>query len=267
MRHTLVLGTVLSVATLASAQDAAKQRLEGSPRHHEWVEVSHGERTVHSYVVYPEVSDKAPVVVVLHENRGLDDWARSVADRLGEAGYIAVAPDLLSGMAPQGGRTSAFADSDAAREAISKLPAEQVTADLQAVTDYAAKLPAATGKVAVAGFCWGGAQAFRFATNRPDLAAVFVFYGTGPDSREAVERIEAPVHAFYGGDDARVNATVPATAELMKAAGKTFDPVTYEGAGHGFLRSGEAADASEANQKARAEAWERWKELLDKTLR
>jgi carboxymethylenebutenolidase len=217
--------------------------------------------------VYPQTEAKAGAVVVIHENRGLNDWARSVADQVAEAGYIAIAPDLLSGMGPNGGKTSDFPDSDAAREAISRLPPEQVTADLDAVTDRVAKLPAATGKVAVAGFCWGGAQSFRYATHRKDLAAAFVFYGTGPDSAEAVRQIACPVYGFYGGNDARVNATIPVAAELMKAAGKTYEPVTYEGAGHGFMRSGEDPGATAEDQKARTEAWDRWKTLLAQTLK
>lgn len=254
-----------SAASSAPAQDWAKQRLEKSPRHQEWVAVKQGSRTVHSFLVYPEVKSKALAVVVIHENRGLTDWVRSVADQLAEAGYIAIAPDLLSGAAPGGGRTSDFADASAIGEAFSKLPPDQITADLNAVADHARKLPAANGKFAVAGFCWGGRQTFRFTTNRPDIAAAFVFYGNGPETKEEIARIKAPVYGFYGGNDARVNATIPKTAELMKEAGKKYDPVTYEGAGHGFMRAGEdPSDTNAANKKAREEAWSRWKSLLKK---
>jgi carboxymethylenebutenolidase len=258
---TLAAGLALTSATPGQAETPAK-RLEDSPRHQEWIEVKHGERTVHAYLVYPEVSHKALAVVVIHENRGLTDWVRSMADQLAEAGYIAIAPDLLSGMAPNGGKTSDFDSGDAAREAIGKLPPDQVTADLNAVADYVAKLPAANGKVAVGGFCWGGSQTFRFATNRANLAAAFVFYGTGPSDPAAIARIKAPVYGFYGGADARVNATIPTSEELMKAAGKTYEPVVYDGAGHGFMRSGEAPDASPENKKAREDGWARWKKLL-----
>ncbi len=262
MRTTLALVVALSLGAAAMpAPQSAGNRLEDSPRHQEWVEVKQGERTVHAYVVYPEVSDKALAVVVIHENRGLTDWVRSVADQLAEAGYIAIAPDLLSGTAPGGGKTSDFASGDAAREAIYALPADQVTADLNAVADYVAKLPAANGKVAVAGFCWGGSQSFRFATNHANLAAAFVFYGTGPE-KEAIARIKAPVYGFYGGADERVNATIPDTTAQMKEAGKSYEPVIYEGAGHGFMRAGEEAGASAENKKAREEGWARWKKLL-----
>ena len=257
-----VLMMTLAVVPAAFAQDVAKQILEESPRHHEWVTIPQGEREVQAFLVYPEVKDKAVAVVIIHENRGLTDWVRSVADRIAEAGYIAIAPDLLSGMGPNDGRTSDFADSDAAKEALYQLPPEQITADLNAVTDYVKTLPAATGTVAVAGFCWGGSQTFRFATNRDDLAAAFVFYGTGPDKAEDIARITAPVYGFYGGDDARVNQTIPISADLMKTAGKTYEPVTYDGAGHAFMRSGEDPEPSEANQNAKDAAWKRWLDLL-----
>jgi carboxymethylenebutenolidase len=255
----------LTVALLASAsapaQDWAKARLEKSPRHGEWVKVKNGDREVQSFVVYPEVKDKAAAVVVIHEIFGLTDWVRSVADQLAEAGYIAIAPDLLS---TKSGGTAELGGGDAVRKAIMSLPPDQVTGDLNACADYVAKLPACNGKVAVGGFCWGGGQSFRFATNNKNLKAAFVFYGTGPDKEADIARINSPVFGFYGGNDARVNATIPKTEELMKKAGKTFEPVIYDGAGHGFMRAGEAPDANEPNKKARDEAWKRWKELLKK---
>jgi carboxymethylenebutenolidase len=264
MRRIFVFIMMLALAwTSLSAQDLALQRLEKSPRHQEWVTVKSGERAVQAFVVYPEAKNKTLAVVVIHENRGLTDWVRSVADQLAEAGYLAIAPDLLSGMAPNGGKTSDFPSGDAAREAISKVTSEQATADLNAAADYVVKLPACNGKVAVAGFCWGGRQSFYFATNRQTLAAAFVFYGNGPDSSD-IARIKCPVYGFYGGNDARVNATIPPSARFMKAAGKRFEPETYEGAGHGFMRAGEEPNASAANKKARDEAWVRWKTLLQK---
>jgi carboxymethylenebutenolidase len=253
----------VALAAPASAQDWAKARLAKSPRHGEFVKVKHGEREVVSFVVYPEVKDKASAVVVIHEIFGLTDWARGVADQLAEAGYIAITPDLLSGAGPKGGGTDSFGPEDV-RKGIMSLPPNQVTADLDACVDYASKLPACNGKVAVAGFCWGGGQSFRFATNNKHIKAAFVFYGTGPDKPDDVARIECPVYGFYGGNDARVNATIPTSTELMKKAKKTYEPVTYDGAGHGFMRAGEAPDANDANKKARNDAWARWKELLKK---
>jgi len=246
----------------AAAQDWAKARLDQSPRHLEWVKVKQGKREVQSFLAFPEVKDKATAVVVIHEIFGLTDWVRGVADQLAEAGYIAIAPDLLSGAAPNGGGTSDLGGADGVRKAISSLPPEQITADLNAVVEYVSKLPACNGKVIVAGFCWGGGQSFRFATNNKEIRAALVFYGTGPAEERDIARINCPVYGFYGGNDARVTATVSQSADLMKKAGKTYEPVTYEGAGHGFMRAGEAPDASEANKKARDQAWKRWKEIL-----
>ena len=294
--HMIPDATTASPVTF-EGQDWAKQRLAKSPRHQEWVKVKNGDREVNSFIVYPEVKNKATAVVVIHEIFGMSDWVQSVADQLAEAGYIAIAPDLLSGMGPKGGGTSEF-DANSVRQAIGSLPRDQITADLNAVADYVSKLPAANGKVAVGGFCWGGGETFRFATNRPDLKAAFVFYGstpmTGPQNsqtidKEALARIKAPVYGFYAGNDARINASLPQTIEAMKELKKIYDPVTYEGAGHGFMRAGEAPEprapevkgdkeaddkaaadyqkaltAYQANKKAREAAWVRWKSILSR---
>jgi carboxymethylenebutenolidase len=166
-------------------------------------------------------------------------------------------------MGPNGGDTESFGG-EAVRQGIMALPPDQITADLNAAADYVTKLPAANGKLAVAGFCWGGSQSFRFATNRPDVAAAMVFYGTAPTAEAELARIKAPVYGFYGGNDARVNATIPATEAAMKAAGKSYEPVVYEGAGHGFLRAGEMTGATEPNVKGREAAWGRIKAILGK---
>jgi carboxymethylenebutenolidase len=262
MKRIMVIFVFLLTLQVASAQDWARAQLEKSPRHREWVTVNHDGRAVETLVVYPESKDKRPVVLVIHEIFGMTDWVQDLADQVAAAGYIAVAPDLLSGMGPNGGRSSSFAEGKT-MEAVSHLRPDQVTADLNAAADYGLKLPASSAKLFVGGFCWGGGQTFRFATDRGDLAGAFVFYGAPPD-KDAMARIKAPVYGFYAGDDARIGATVPGTIEQMKAAGKTFDAVTYEGAGHGFMRAGEAPDANDANRKARVDAWARWKSLLAK---
>jgi len=262
MKRLALLFVIFLSVQAASAQDWARARLEKSSRHREWVTIKHDGRAVETFVVYPESKDKRPVVLLIHEIFGMTDWVQDLADQVAEAGYIAVAPDLLSGMAPNGGRSSDFPEGKSV-EAVGKLNPDQVTADLIAAADYALKLPASSGKLFVAGFCWGGSQTFRFATNRADLAAAFVFYGSPPD-KDAMARIKAPVYGFYAGNDARIGATVPDAIQQMKAAGKTFQPVTYDGAGHGFMRAGEAPDASDANRKARADSWARWKALLEK---
>lgn len=287
-------------ANAEAIQDWAKDQLAKSPRHREWVKVKNGNREVNSVVVYPEVKKKATAVVVIHEIFGMSDWVQQLTDELAEAGYIAIAPDLLSGMGPKGGGTSDF-DGNAVRQAIGSLPADQVTGDLNAVADYVSKLPGANGKVVVAGFCYGGSQTFNFATNRASLKGAFVFYGTVPANnaqgqpfaidKTAIGRIAAPVYGFYAGNDARIDATIPATVEAMKELKKPYEPVTYDGAGHGFMRAGEpnapepkapvakgdeaadkkAADdyqkalaAYKANRKARDDAWVRWKAILAK---
>ena len=262
-RLLLLMSLFVVLIQVLAAQDWARAKVEKSPRHHEWVTVKHDERSVETFVAYPQSKDKRPVVLVIHEIFGMTDWVQNLADELAEAGYIAVAPDLLSGLGPNGGRSTAFPDQSKAMEAVSHLNPDQVTADLNAAADYAKKLPASNGRLFVAGFCWGGAQSFRFATNRTDLRGAFIFYGAPPD-KDAMKHITAPVYGFYGGNDARIDATIPQTKTDMAAAGKSYEPVTYEGAGHGFMRAGEAPDASDANKKARIDAWTRWKTLLEK---
>ena len=295
--HHTASGVDSEAAVTSETQDWAKERLAKSSRHQEWVKVKNGTREVSSFVVYPEVKKKATAVVVIHEIFGMSDWVQSLTDQLAEAGYIAIAPDLLSGMGPNGGGTSELraTDSNAVGKAIQALPPDQITADLNAVVDYVSKLPAANGKVVVAGYCWGGTQTFRFATNRPTLKAAFAFYGSAPAKEDrtidksVLERIQAPVYGFYAGNDARINATLPATTDAMKELKKSYEPVTYEGAGHGFMRAGDAPEpkapeakgdkeaddkatadyqkaltAYKANKKARDEAWARWKAILAK---
>src|ERR1019366_4517581 len=261
MKRILAVATaLLAICISASAQDWAKAILEKSPRHQEWVAIKHDHRVVHAFIVYPEIKNKAPAVLVIHEIYGLTDWVRSVADKLAAEGYIAIAPDLLSGLGPDGKGSEGFASTQDSMKAVSELDPDTVIADLNAVADYVKKLPSANGKLVVAGFCWGGGQSFRFATNRPDLKAAFVFYGPPP---EEFTSITAPVYGFYAGNDSRIDATLPDTQSAMKKAGKIFDPVTYEGAGHGFMRAGEdPGNTVDANKKAHDEAWQRWLSLL-----
>jgi len=275
MKRTLLFSTlVLALLAPAFSQDWAKAVLEKSSRHGEWVDIKYGDRSVHSFVVYPERKDKAPVVIVIHEIFGMTDWVRTVADQLAANGYIAIAPDLVSGFGPKGGGSDAFPSVDDARGAVGKLNADIVTADLNAVADYAKKIKSANGKIAVTGYCWGGSQSFRFATNRSDLSAAFVFYGSAPATAD-MARIKAPVYGFYAGMDNRINAGIPDATKDMKAADKKYDPVIYDGAGHGFMRAGmdptikpDETDTQKtmrtANIRAREDAWKRWLELLKK---
>ena len=262
--HALELAAAAMLLSLAAgpchAQDWAKTRLDASPRHHEYVPLKHGDRTVQAFVVYPEVKAKAPVVILIHEIFGLSDWAKEMADELAAQGFIVVAPDLLSGFGPNGGGSSEFPDQDATVKAVSGLDPDVVTADLDAAADYAKHLPAGNGKIAVTGFCWGGGKSFAFATRRKDLSAAFVFYGSGPAD---VTTITAPVYGFYAGNDARIGATIPTTIAAMKAAGKKYEPVTYDGAGHGFMRAGEdPTNTVPGNKTAREQGFTRLVNLL-----
>jgi carboxymethylenebutenolidase len=269
-RPLLDLGTLILVLALSCSPAKAQQpgdpvaRLENSRRHHEWVDVdAAGGRKVHTFVVYPERNQPTTAVILIHENRGLTNWERSVADQLAEVGYIALAPDFLSGTAPGGGGTAEFGSQDAAREGIYRLPAQQVMADLDAVFEYAKNLEAGNKVVAVGGFCWGGGQTFAYAAHNPNIAAACVFYGMGVREPAVLENIKAPVYGFYGENDARITGGVPQLKQRMDQLGKKYEPVVYDQAGHGFMRQGDlTTDANHPDRKARNEAWERLKKIL-----
>jgi carboxymethylenebutenolidase len=246
----LLTDTVRAADVLPPGEKDAKARLDASPRHGEWAEIAvpGSDKKMKAYVVFPEVKDKAPVVIVIQEIFGLSDWIRSVADQLAAEGFIAIAPDLLSG--PAGPGTEATGDRQAITRAVSGLKPDLVTTMLNATRDYGMKLPAASGKTATIGFCWGGGQSFAYATAAPDLSAAVVYYGT-PPSEQAMGNIKCPVMGLYGGNDNRVTSTVQPTEAKMKELGKSYTPHVYEGAGHGFLR---AQDRPE-NAKAAKEGW------------
>lgn len=262
--HVLLFGIIVTGFLFAGNVGAAdeKAELEKSPRHGEWVKVKTStERVINTFVVYPEVTEPATSIIVIHEIFGLTDWIRLVADRLAAEGFVAICPDLLSGMGPDGGGTESFDSGDDVRRAIRELPAAQVASDLDAIQKYARELPSTNDKVAVSGFCWGGGQTFSYAVHSDTIAAGFVFYGRAV-SAEDVPKISAPIYGFYGESDNRINATIDATKAAADAANVTYEPVIYEGVGHAFLRRGMAEDASEANKAATKAAWERWVSLL-----
>ncbi|MEE2993039.1 MAG: dienelactone hydrolase family protein [Gemmatimonadota bacterium] len=245
-----------SSGALPPGNEQAKPRLNTSPRHGEWIDVKvpGSDQPVKTWIVYPERSTRAPVVIVIHEIYGLTDWIRSVADQLAADGFIALAPDVLSGKGPDGGDTDSFGSRDAVVGAMRKLSREEVTTRLNAIRDYGIKLPAATEKFGSIGFCWGGSTSFAYATAQPELNAAVVYYGTAPDAAD-LGKINAPVLGFYGGDDARVNAGIPAAETGMKDLGKSYEHHIYEGAGHGFLRAQDDRDG--ANMRATQQAWPR----------
>jgi carboxymethylenebutenolidase len=240
-------------AFLPAGEEDAKAALERTPRHTEMIDVPGPDGTpIRTWIVHPERKDRAGVVVVIHEIFGLSDWIRALADRLAADGFIAVAPDLISGLGPGGGGTDEVGSRDDVVKLVRGLTPEMTRARLDAVTDWAVRLPAASGRAATIGFCWGGSRSFEYATTRTGLAAAVVYYGSSPDST-MLGALGAPVAGFYGGDDARVNATIePAQAALKKLKGRSFEVNVYDGAGHGFLRqqSGREGRNLEASRKA-----------------
>jgi carboxymethylenebutenolidase len=240
---------------LPPSEATAKAQLDKSPRHGEYVDIAlPGGGKLNAWVVYPERKGKAGVVILIHEIYGLSDWFRGVADQLAKEGFIAIAPDLISGMGPNGGGTASAATRDDVVALVRGLTPEVTTARLNAVRDYARKIPSANGKFATIGFCWGGGKSFSYAASEPTLDGAVVYYGVTPEAAD-LAKIKAPVLGLYGGDDARISSTIPATEAEMKKLGKTYEPHVFDGAGHGFLRAQEDRDG--ANLKAAKTAWPR----------
>lgn len=270
----LLTGAILGVSTVGGFEEVAGQglpagaaeavdRLNASPRHGEWVTYDAGDGDlVQAWVVYPERPDRAPVVVVIHEIFGLTDWIRGVADQLAADGYIAIAPDLLSGMGPEGGGTESV-DQQGATALIRTLSRPDAERRIQGAADYAAALPAALPRVATLGFCWGGTASFNMATTGSALTAAVVYYGTSP-SDEEVAQVRIPILGLYAGDDARVNVTIAPAQAVLAAAGQRFDVEIYEGSGHGFLRQQDGRDG--ANLRATQQAWPRTLAFLREVL-
>ncbi|MCI0434826.1 MAG: dienelactone hydrolase family protein [Gemmatimonadetes bacterium] len=230
---------------------AAAERLAASPRRGEWAVVRSGADSVRVWVVRPQREGPAPVVIAVHDNRGMSDWIRSVADQLAADGFIGVAVDLLS-MKDVPRDAMGDSDPEAVRAQIGSLDREAIHRHISAVADWAMKLPNAIPKYGVVGFCWGGGTVFAHAVAAPALGASVVYYGTSPQP-DLLSTVRAPVLGLYGGNDARVNATVPPAEEALKRMGRTFEAHYFEGAGHGFLRGQEGAEG--ANLEASRKAW------------
>ena len=256
---------------LPADEPGAKARLNTSPRHGEWIKIDAGGTPVSSFVVYPERRTKAPVVIVIQEIFGLSDWIRAIADQLAAEGFIAIAPDLLSGHGPNGGGTDAYPSRDDVTRAVMGLSREEVNARLNAVREYGLRLPAASGRSATVGFCWGGSSSFAYAVAQPALDAAVVYYGSAPTEPGGAQgaftpaaslgSIKAAVLGLYGASDARITATVATTDARMKELKKVYEHETYEGAGHGFLR---AQMENMANMTATEKAWPRTLSFLRK---
>jgi carboxymethylenebutenolidase len=206
--------------------------------------------SIRAWVVYPERSTKAPVIVVVHEIFGLSSWIRSVADQLAADGFIAVAPDLLTMKNLPDGPDSVLAP--LATAAIRTLDPARVQRQLDAVAQYGMSLPAAEKKYGIVGFCWGGGISFAHAVHSPSLGASVVYYGVSPPTADLTS-VHASVLGLYGGSDARVDATIAPADTAMRALGRTYEHMVYPGAGHGFLRQQSGMDG--ANLVAARAAW------------
>lgn len=239
-------------ATKGLPADAAgaRARLASSPRHGEWVMIPSGTDSVRAWIVYPERSTKAPVVVVVHEIYGLSPWVRAVADQLAADGFIAIAPDLLTSKNLPNPTDSVPAD--LATAAIRTLDPADVHRQISATAEYAMALPSAVRRYGIVGYCWGGGVSFEHAVRSPTLGAAVVYYGVSPGSA-SLSSVKAPVLGLYGGKDARVGATIPPADSTMRALGKTYVHHSYEGAGHGFLR--QQGGENGANLTATQQAW------------
>jgi carboxymethylenebutenolidase len=242
--------------------DHAARALKESSRHQEWVDIKLADGGIlKAFVVHPERSTRAGVIVVIHDIRGMSDIARAAGDQLAQDGFIAIVPDFLSGKGPSGGGTESLGAG--VGQAIQALTPAEVNARLNAAMEYGKRMPGSNGKTGVTGFCWGGARTFGFAAAQPNLNAAAVFYGEAPGSagNEAtaesvaanLKDLRAPVIGFYAGNDARINNTLPATTAAMKQLGRSYVTHTFEGAGHGFM--GNQAGAAGANLKAAQAAW------------
>ena len=250
-----------TVVTLPPAETDAAEALAGSPRRGEWVEIERaGGDPIATWIVRPQRSGSHPVVLVVHEIFGLTDWVRAVADRLAEAGYVAVVPDLLSGLGPGGGGTRSVVSRDEVVRLIRGLDPDEALARLGAVSDFATTVPGATGQVAVVGFSWGGSTGFAFALDRTNLEAAVVYYGSSPPDTAEYHRLETPVLGLYGEDDAEVNATIETATREMTRYGKRFEIEIFPGAGHGFLRAQDTRGS--VNRSASAQAWQRTLDFL-----
>jgi carboxymethylenebutenolidase len=260
------IGVAARAPTLPPSEDQAKDRLNHSPRHGELVTVDVDGTPVRAWIVHPERKNRAPVILVIHEIFGLTDWIRAVADQLAADGFIAIAPDLLSGKGPNGGGTDAFVSRDDVTKAVSGLDRQEVIKRLDAVRAYAIGLPSSDGHSMAIGFCWGGTTTFAYATVQPRLNGAVVYYGTAPEDEAALKGLRVTVLGFYGEQDARVGATIEPTRAAMDRIGKSklYEPHVFKGAGHGFLRAQSGQDG--ANRRASEAAWPKTIEYLRRPL-
>ncbi len=232
-------------ATLVSARESKQLKVDSAAVKY----AGAGGVELGGYLSAPQGKGKFPAVVVIHENRGLNDHTRDVARRFAAEGFVALAPDILA----RKGGTGSMLSPDKAREAISAISAEEALADLRAGVAYLdSHKQVKSGRLGSVGFCWGGARSFMLAVEEPKLRAAVVFYGSAPPP-EKLQQVRAPVLGLYGETDERITSRVPEVADALKKAGKSFEYKIYPGAGHAFFN-----DTGERyNAEAAKDAWAR----------
>ncbi|MBT9372961.1 dienelactone hydrolase family protein [Rhizobium sp. CSW-27] len=270
-------------ATQQRQQSFATSRLNGSQRDGQWVSLQLKDRTLRAFLRYPnkEIQSPVPIVIVLHEVFGLTDSTRNTADRISEMGYLTITPDMVSGLAPNGGGVEDFSNSRQTAEVVTGQLHANVVAQINAWARYGLNLPQSNGKLAVVGLSWGGGAAFRYAVSadhHPALKAAFSFYDVGPpvfnqgpnranNPPMDISAMDVPVYGFYPTNDLRVMDSLPTTIEAMRAAEKLFFPEIYEGADHGYMRLGEdPANENVANKTALYKSLDRLKAELKNTV-
>lgn len=273
----LTAGLLAQSSPPPAGPEDALALLDNSPRWEEWVEVRDGDRTLDAWSVFPQRSDNAPVVIVLHETDALSDWIRAVADQFAAQGIIAIVPDMLSGKAP-GGYGSAAVDEQTAVKLVQSLKMDEVIGGLGAVVQHASTLqrrqvrsgiksqvreiPGSSGKIGVVGFGWGGEASFQYAATQSGLDAAVIYYATAPKISD-LQSVQAPLLALYGGADARQQSAIARTQGEMKKLGKSYVQEIYVGADPAFLR---LKDRNAASRKAAQQAWTRTIRFLKQHL-
>lgn len=251
--HLLLEQTGLA-QTVVSDKESKKANVDSKE-----VTYKNGDVNLSGYLSKPMKKGKYPAILVIHENRGLNEHTRDVARRFAAAGYVALAADALS----RKGGTGSFETPDKAREAFATLDMAQVSGDLNAGLAFLnAHENVKKGKLASIGFCWGGARSFKLATEPNDLKAAVVFYGTAPTDEE-LAKVHVPVLGIYGEKDTRITSKVPEVEAAMKKYKKTYEYKIYAGADHAFFN-----DTGERyNAEAAKDAWTRTLAFLKKNVK
>ena len=210
-----------------------------------------------AYIARPKAEGKYPAVIVIHENRGLNEHIEDVTRRAAKEGFLAIAPNALSAL----GKTPA--NEDEARQLFQQLKAEDNLANFMGAFDYLKNRKDYNGNVGCVGFCWGGGMSNSLAVNQPLLKAAVAFYGKQPDAAD-VGKIKAAVQLHYAGLDTRVNEGIPAYKEALEKEKVNYELYMYEGVNHAFHNDTSAARYNEAAAKL---AWQRTIDFFKKYLK